>query len=52
MGFVQGSSLWANPKYPQYDWHEKHVQQVEEFLEQHHYLAVLFDQLKLTSGGK
>jgi len=38
----------ANPKYAQCDWHEKHVQQIEEFLEQHPHMAVVFDHFKLN----
>jgi hypothetical protein len=40
--------LMVNPKYAQCDWHEKHVQQIEEFLEQHRNMAVVFDRLKLN----
>ena len=38
----------ANPNYAQCDWHEKHLQQIEEFLGQHRYMAVVFDYLKLN----
>jgi hypothetical protein len=40
--------LMANPKYAQCDWHEKHVQQIEQFLEQHPHMAFVFDHFKLN----
>ena len=40
--------LMANPNYAQCDWHEKHAQQIEEFLEQHSYMAAVFDLFELN----
>jgi hypothetical protein len=47
-GFFSRRFLMANPNYAQCDWHEKHLQQIEEFLDQHRYMAVVFDYLKLN----
>lgn len=48
LGCFSKRFLMANPKYAQCDWHEKHVQQIEEFLEQHPHMAVVFDHFKLN----
>jgi hypothetical protein len=48
LGVFPKRFLMANPKYAQCDWHDKHVQQIEEFVEQHPYMAVVFDYFKLN----
>ena len=47
-GFFSRRFLMANPNYAQCDWHEKHLPQIEEFLDYHRYMAVVFDYFKLN----
>jgi hypothetical protein len=48
LGYFSKHFLMANPKYTQCDWHDKHVQQIEEFLDQHPRMAIVFDYFKLN----
>ena len=41
-------SAIANPQYAQCDWDEKHTKQIENFVSQHPYMALVFDHFKLN----